>query len=138
MLETQSSDVEAKAPLGVGSAGSTAGREAGAAEGHVLHISRMFNAPRELVYEAFTNPAMVAEWMGPRGFSAMDIEYDVRPGGRWRVRLHVSGPKTDCDPHGYTDLWMQGTYLEVMPPERLVYTFAWDGRIFRMKKRRSP
>lgn len=98
------------------------------AGGHVLHMSRMFNAPRELVYEAFTNPAMVSEWMGPRGFSAMDLEYDVRPGGRWRLRLHVTGPTMDCDPHGQTDLWMQGTYLEVAPPERLVYTFAWDGR----------
>ena len=96
--------------------------------GYVLHISRMFSAPRELVYKAFIDPAMMAGWMGPGGFTAMDITQDVRPGGQWRLRLHQTADTTACDPSGQTDLWMHGTYIEVAPPERLVYTFTWEDR----------
>jgi uncharacterized protein YndB with AHSA1/START domain len=100
-----------------------------AAAGYTLHISRMFDAPRDLVYKAFTDPAMLAEWMGPRGFRAMDIEYDVRAGGKWRARLHRTSSDVGCDAGDATDLWMGGTYFEIAPPERLVYTFAWENRI---------
>ena len=99
------------------------------AEGYVLHITRMLAAPRELVYEAFTNPAMLSQWFGPRGFTAMDIDYDVRAGGKWSLRLHKTSEETACDPKGQTDLYQHGTYLEVAPPERLIYTFAWKGRV---------
>ncbi|HZL28019.1 MAG TPA: SRPBCC family protein [Acidobacteriaceae bacterium] len=96
--------------------------------GYTLDISRMFDAPRDLVYKAFTDPAMLAHWMGPRGFQAIDITSDLRAGGKWRLRLHAVAVDRDCDSRGQTDLWMQGEYLEVAPPERLVYTFGWDGR----------
>jgi len=96
---------------------------------YVLHITRMLSAPRELVYEAFTNPAMLSQWFGPRGFTAMDIDYDVRVGGTWSLRLHKTSEETACDPQGQTDLYQHGTYLEVAPPERLVYSFAWKGNV---------
>jgi uncharacterized protein YndB with AHSA1/START domain len=96
---------------------------------YTLHITRMLDAPRELVYEAFTNPAMLAQWFGPRGFAAMDIDYDVRVGGKWSLRLHKTAEETACDPEGETDLYQHGTYLEVAAPERLVYTFAWKGKV---------
>ena len=89
-----------------------------------LHISRVFDAPRDLVYQAFTDPAMLAQWMGPKGCAAMDIEQDVRVGGKWRHRIHRTAVETGDG----TDLWLYGTYLEVAPPERLVYTFAWENR----------
>lgn len=95
---------------------------------HMLQISRLFDAPRELVFEAFTNPAMLAQWMGPRGFTAMDVQNDVRPGGKWSLRLHKTVDQTACESHGLPDMWQRGTYLEVAPPERLVYTFGWDQR----------
>jgi uncharacterized protein YndB with AHSA1/START domain len=101
----------------------------GAAADYTLHITRMFDAPRELVFKAFTDPAMVVEWMGPRGFQAMDVAYDVRPGGTWRNRLHRVDDETACDSQGALDLWMHGRYIEVAPPERLVYTFSWEGRV---------
>jgi uncharacterized protein YndB with AHSA1/START domain len=96
---------------------------------YVLHITRMLDAPRDLVYEAFTNPAMLSQWFGPRGFTAMDIEYDVRAGGKWSLRLHKTSEETGCDAGDATDLYQYGTYLEVAPPERLVYTFAWKGSV---------
>jgi uncharacterized protein YndB with AHSA1/START domain len=95
---------------------------------YVLHISRMFSAPRELVYKAFTDPAMLAEWMGPRGFQAQDIEHDFRVGGKWRLCLHRVAEETGCDPGDKTDLWQHGKFLEIDPPERIVYTFAWENR----------
>ncbi len=98
------------------------------APGYELHISRMFNAPRELVFKAFTDPAMLAQWMGPVGFTAMDIVYDVRPGGQWRQRLHRTSADVACDAGDASDLWMSGKYLEVAPPERLVFTFGWENR----------
>jgi|GEM_PF-118227 len=126
MLESNSVSVAAQEPSAVGELASTPPPAAPA--GYTLHMTRMFDAPRDLVYKAFTDPAMLVHWMGPRGFQAMNVENDVRVGGKWRLRLHVVAVNTDCDPRGQTDLWMQGTYIEVAPPERLVYTFAWDGR----------
>jgi uncharacterized protein YndB with AHSA1/START domain len=95
---------------------------------YTLHISRMFNAPRELVYKAFTDPAMLSGWMGPRGFHAQDIEQDLRVGGRWRLCLHRVSTEVGCEAGDAQNLWQYGTYLEIAPPERLVYTFAWENR----------
>ncbi|MEO7028117.1 MAG: SRPBCC domain-containing protein [Acidobacteriaceae bacterium] len=101
--------------------------------GYELHISRVFDAPRDLVWKAWTDPALLGEWMGPRGFTAMDIKHDLRVGGKWRLRLHRTDAVTGCDTKGQTefqtDLWMHGVYLEIVPPERAVYTFAWEGRV---------
>ena len=93
---------------------------------HELSINRVFNAPRDVVYEAFTNAAHTREWMGPRGFVATHFEQDARPGGKWRACLHQTEAwkgRTD-----FPDLGQGGTFREIVPPERLVYTFAWEGQ----------
>jgi len=75
--------------------------------------TRLINAPRELVYKAFTQPEHVIHWWGPRGFTNTILEMDVRPGGRWTLVMH--------GPDG-TDYPNQIDFTEVVPPERL----AWD------------
>jgi uncharacterized protein YndB with AHSA1/START domain len=73
---------------------------------------RVFDAPRDLVYKAWTDPEHVAQWWGPNGFTNTIHEMDVRPGGVWRFIMH--------GPDG-TDYKNQIEYLEVVKPELLVY-----------------
>ena len=80
-------------------------------------ISRLFNAPRELVWAAWTDPKQLSIWMGPRGFSTTTHEIDVRPGGVWRYMMH--------GPDG-TDYPNKIVYIEVARPERLVYDHMGD------------
>lgn len=84
----------------------------------VLVITRVFDAPRELVFKAWTDPEHGKRWAGPRGFTATHLQADVRPGGAWRTCLRADD--------GSRELWQGGVYREVVPPERLVFTFAWD------------
>ncbi len=84
----------------------------------VLVIERVFNAPRELVWDAFTKPEHLRNWMGPRHHPAVQFDADVRPGGKWRGCLRALD--------GSRDLWQGGMFHEVERPERLVYTFQWD------------
>jgi uncharacterized protein YndB with AHSA1/START domain len=82
----------------------------------VLVITRVFDAPRELVFKAWTDPEHMVRWMGPRGFTTT-IEYsDYRPGGKYR--LHMRGPDGD-------DHWTQGSFREIVDPQRLVMTGNW-------------
>ena len=83
-----------------------------------LQITRLFNAPRELVFKAWTDPKHAAKWWGPRDYPATQVKMDVRPGGTWRHCLR----STDTG----NDLWHGGVFREVVPPERLVFTFAWE------------
>jgi uncharacterized protein YndB with AHSA1/START domain len=80
--------------------------------------TRVFDAPRNLVYEAWTNPKHVANWWGPRGFTTTIQEMDVRPGGVWRLVMH--------GPDG-TDYKNKMVFLEVVKPERLVYKHEPEG-----------
>jgi uncharacterized protein YndB with AHSA1/START domain len=75
-------------------------------------ITRVFDAPCELVFEAWTNPEHVVQWWGPRGFTTTIHEMDVRPGGVWRFVMH--------GPDG-TDYDNKVVFVEVAKPERLVY-----------------
>jgi uncharacterized protein YndB with AHSA1/START domain len=83
-----------------------------------LVIDRVFNAPRELVFRMWTDPQHLAKWWGPRDYPASHIEVDARPGGRYRHCLHSTA--------GDMSLWLRGEFREVVPPERLVFTFAWE------------
>lgn len=75
-------------------------------------IVRRFDAPRELVFEAFTDSALIPRWMlGPEGWTMPECEVDLRPGGGYR---HV------WRKHGVPDMELQGAFDEVQPPERLV------------------
>lgn len=84
---------------------------------HELVIVRFFQAPRELVFAAWTQPEHLAHWSGPRGFTTPHHAMDLRPGGRYRACLR--------SPEG-VDHWLGGTYLEIQPPARLVMTHAWE------------
>jgi uncharacterized protein YndB with AHSA1/START domain len=84
-----------------------------------LVITRTLRAPRELVWKAWSDPKHLVQWMGPREHPASHVEGDFRPGGKWRSRL------TSKDGSG--NLWLGGVYREIVEPERVVYTFAWDG-----------
>ena len=88
-----------------------------------LVIERIFDAPREQVWRAWTDPELFMRWWGPSTFTSPTCRMDVRPGGRyvWSMR----------DPDG-NDYYSAGTFLEVVPPERLVYTDSFadkDGNI---------
>jgi len=81
-----------------------------------IRIERVFNAPRERVWRAFTDPQLVAQWWG-RGNRLVIERMEVQRGGHWRFVEH--GPD---GVHGF-----EGRYREVTPPTRLVWTFEWDG-----------
>lgn len=74
--------------------------------------SRVFDAPRALVFSAFTDPKRLAHWWGPNGFTTTTHSFDFRPGGIWRFVMH--GP----DGRDYQN---RITYEEIAPPERIVY-----------------
>ncbi len=78
---------------------------------------RTFDAPRELVWQAFMDPERIPRWWGPHGSTATVVEMDVRPGGRGRYISRA--PDRD-------DVPFMGEYLEVEPPERFKWTFIVD------------
>lgn len=77
-----------------------------------IAATRVFGAPRELVWRAWTRPEHVAQWWGPNGFTSTITEMDVRPGGVWRLVMH--------GPDG-TDYKNKIVFVEVVEPERLVF-----------------
>lgn len=81
-------------------------------------ISRVFDAPRELVFRAYTEVEHVPRWLGRRDFPMTSCEIDLRVGGSWRYLF--------ADADGQT-MGMSGTFREITPPERLVTTEAFDG-----------
>ncbi len=81
----------------------------------VLVITRIFDAPRSLVFKAWTESEHMARWWGPRGFKSTVLRNELRPGGAYRI--HMLGPDGDH--------WTQGVYREVVPPERLVMVGSW-------------
>lgn len=81
-----------------------------------IRIERIFDAPRERVWRAMTEPALVAQWWG-RGNPLVIERMEVKRGGHWRFV-----EKTPDGDHGF-----EGRYREVVPPERVVQTFEWDG-----------
>ncbi|HET6335937.1 MAG TPA: SRPBCC family protein [Polyangiales bacterium] len=80
-------------------------------------LSRVFDAPRELVFEAWTDPEGLAQWFGPKGFVTKTHEIDVRVGGRWRFEMRA--PNGTCYPNRIE-------YLEIKKPERLVMDHGSD------------
>jgi uncharacterized protein YndB with AHSA1/START domain len=84
-------------------------------EAETILIERVFDAPRELVFEAWTNPEHLLAWFAPRGCTVSYSHIDVRPGGRFLSR--IQNPS-------FGDCWCVGEYLEVVAPERIVYSIA--------------
>jgi len=83
----------------------------------VLTFTRVFDAPRSVVFRAWTDRKQLMQWWGPEGFSVAVLEMDVRPGGTWRKCMR--------SPEG-KEYWRHGVYLEIVKPERLVFTYLSD------------
>lgn len=82
-----------------------------------IMMTRTFDAPRNLVFDAHTKPEHVVHWFGPHGHTLPVCRIDLRPGGAWRYILR--------EPDG-REMGMKGVYREIVPPERLVYTEIFD------------
>jgi uncharacterized protein YndB with AHSA1/START domain len=84
---------------------------------NTLVLTRIFNAPRALVFQAWTESERAAVWWGPQGFSILSCQMDVRRGGGWRVVMR--------SPQGTLHI-KRGVYQEIVPSDRLVFTYAWE------------
>lgn len=78
-----------------------------------LVLTRVFDAPRGLVFKSWTEPQHIARWWGPEGFNSQVLEMDVRPGGS--IRIHMHAPDGSLYP-------VNGTFHEILFPERLVFS----------------
>jgi len=80
-------------------------------------ISRVLDAPRELVWKVFTDPAHMKQWWGPKGFTVIASNMDLRPGGTYHYGLKA--------PDG-SPMWGKFVYREITPPERLVFLSSFS------------
>ena len=80
--------------------------------------TRVFDAPRDLVFEAHSSCEHMSRWWGPRKYEVSSCEMDFRPGGAWRI-VH-RGP--EGEEHGF-----RGEFREIVRPERIVWTFEYEG-----------
>ena len=85
--------------------------------GAILRLSRRFEAPRELVFAAFTETQNFQQWWGPKSVRCPAAEIDPSPGGRFHAEM--------LTPEGNTHV-IDGVFREVSPPSRLVFTWAWQ------------
>ena len=83
-----------------------------------IRVERSFDAPRDLVFRAYTDPNLLLHWMGPRKYRMTIEQMDVRPGGRW----HFTNIDTDGTRYGF-----HGEFREVVRPERIVQTWNFEG-----------
>ncbi len=86
-----------------------------------LRTSRIIPAPREVVYQAFSDPGRLARWWGPNGFTNTFQAFDLRPGGRWRLVMH--------GPNG-ADYDNESVFTEVAPPHRVAISHVSPPRFF--------
>jgi uncharacterized protein YndB with AHSA1/START domain len=93
-----------------------------AAPERTVSTTRVFDAPREVVYKAWTDPKQLAQWFPPKDFTSPRCEVDARPGGIFRVDM--KGP--DGPPFNGEISVGKGLFREVVPNERLVFTFAGE------------
>jgi uncharacterized protein YndB with AHSA1/START domain len=82
-----------------------------------LTMTRLIPAPREIVFKSWTVPTEIKRWWSPAGFTTPVAEVDLRVGGKYRIGMK--------SPDGEV-LYVSGTYREVTPPSKLVFTWAWD------------
>lgn len=83
----------------------------------VLELTRTMPAPREIVFAAFRDAAQLAEWWGPEGFTVPNTDWSTITGEAYRIAMQP--------PEGEA-FFLHGVFRTVHPPERLVFTFAWD------------
>ena len=82
-----------------------------------VRLTRVFDAPRQMVWDAFTKPELMKRWFGPRGWSLAECTIDLRVGGGWRFILQ--GPEGQ-------KMGMRGVYREIEAPERSVHIETFD------------
>lgn len=82
-------------------------------EKHVFQMERVFDAPRELVFKAYSDPEYLKQWWGPKGWTLPVSNMDFRPGGTWHYCMR--GP-------GGEESWGKAVYREIVAPERIVYS----------------
>ncbi len=82
----------------------------------VLEITRIFKAPCNRVFDAWTRPEFLSAWWGPKRMSLPDHAFDVKVGGAWHACLR--------SPDG-TDFFVSGVFKEIIPLQRLVFTWGW-------------
>ena len=97
--------------------GCQSGNVSGQSDGLVLSLTWVLDAPREPVFRALSEPAALANWWGPSGFTVPEVELDFRVGGRYRFSMQ---------PPGGDVFHLAGEFLEIDPPRRLAYTFRWE------------
>jgi uncharacterized protein YndB with AHSA1/START domain len=85
--------------------------------GLVLALKRVLGAPRERIFRALTEPAELAAWWGPQGFTIPEVDLDLRVGGRYRFTMQ---------PPDGEQFHLSGEFLGIDPPSRLNYTFRWE------------
>src|SRR5438093_12929728 len=83
-----------------------------------IAMTRLFDAPRKLVFDAWTKPELLKRWFGPPGWSLVICEIDLKVGGAYRYVWRRE--------HDGTDMGMGGVYREIVPPERIVNTESFD------------
>ena len=81
-------------------------------------MTRVFNAPRELVFKAHVDPTLIQQWWGLRAYTTIVDKMDVRRGGAWRFIQR----RADGSEEGF-----HGEFREIVPPERFTWTFEWEG-----------
>ncbi|MCG3117731.1 MAG: SRPBCC domain-containing protein [Candidatus Manganitrophus sp. SA1] len=84
-----------------------------------LQITRFFPASREKIFEAWTRPDKIMQWFAPGEMTIPLAEVDLRVGGRYRIQMK--------DPDGGETHTTTGVYKEILPPQRLVFTWRWEG-----------
>ncbi len=92
-------------------------RTAADSSDRTLTLSRVLDAPRSLVFAAWTQKEHLDRWSAPGGLTIAFSEGDLRPGGKWRVCMRAA----DGIEH-----WLSGVYREIVPDELLVFTHAWE------------
>jgi uncharacterized protein YndB with AHSA1/START domain len=86
-------------------------------ESNIIETTTIVDAPRDSVYQAYTDPAVIPEWWGPRGYATEVVELDVRPGGRWQF--------VNIEPNGNRHVFF-GTFREIVPGKRIEWTFNYE------------
>jgi uncharacterized protein YndB with AHSA1/START domain len=86
-----------------------------------LQVRRIFRAPRARVFRAWTDPREIELWCSPgEGWSVAQAQWDLRIGGNYRITMQSPGGEA---------MTVAGTFRDVQPPERLVYTWSWEGQL---------
>ncbi len=92
-------------------------RDANSGQNLQVVVERVFSAPRERVFRAWTDPALMEKWFAPPPMQPVGVEADVTVGGRFRIGMR--------QPDGHVH-YAAGKYVEILPSERLVFTWAWE------------